>query len=302
MRDLVLCEKYLKQWGTSSWGLGILKYANGSFSSIAMVANGTDLNGWKLETAVNTFGPAADFNGDGADEILVTSAWGIGILGIGAPATLNAIVTAQNGSDIGWSLDSVTDVFGQTGNYSGGTFGSGGIGRAELLVSSPLGVGILVYGETTVETLAFISNGPLTGGWNLQMGANLLGPTANYDGNSQDQILVTSAWGIGVLTLNRTTDNVNEPVISELVATTVVQNGPLGDWSLDTTVDNLWLAGNYSPTLGQLGQVQAGVFVTSPWGIGILKLSEFDGVSSPMLQPNGARFGEWLLDTGSDQF
>ena len=289
---------------TSSWGLGILKYANGSFSSIAMVANGTDLdNGWTLDTAVNTFGPAADFNGDGADEILVTGASGIGILGIGGPATVIAIATAQNGSDIGgWDLDSVTNVFGQAGNYSGGVFGSGGSGRAELLVSSPLGVGILVYGEAAVETVAVIPNGPLTGGWNLQTGANLLGPTANYGGNSQDQILVTSASGIGVLTINRATDNVNEPVISELVATTVVQNGPLGDWPLDTAVDNLWLAGNYSPTLGQLGQVQAGVFVTSPFGIGILKLSAFNGVSSPMVQPNGTRFGEWLLDTGSDQF
>jgi hypothetical protein len=289
---------------TSSWGLGVLKYANGSLTSIAMVENGTDIGGWKLETEENTFGPAADFDGDGSDEIFVTSAWGIGILEeIATSGTLITVVMVQNGTNLGgWKLETSENVFGQAGNYSGGTVDTGGSGRAEFLVSSPWGVGILGYGETTIEALAVIPNGPLTGGWNLQTGANTLGPTANYDGNAQDQILVTSSWGIGVLTLNRTTDNVNEPVTTVLVATTVIPNGPIGAWSLDTTVDNVGLAGNYSPTLGQLGQIQAGLFVTSPWGIGILKLSEFDGVSAPMLQPNGTRLGEWLLDTRIDQF
>ena len=67
--------------------------------------------------------------------------------------------------------------------------------------------------------------------------------------NSQDEILVTSAEGIGVVALNRTTDNVNVPVTYELVATMAATKGPLGSWSLDTTVDTLGSVGNYNVIL-----------------------------------------------------
>jgi hypothetical protein len=45
-----------------------------------MAPNGARFGGWLLGTTVNQFGPAGDFNGDGADEVFVTSPWGIGIL------------------------------------------------------------------------------------------------------------------------------------------------------------------------------------------------------------------------------
>ena len=42
--------------------------------------NGTRFGGWLLNTGDNQFGPAADYDGDGHAELLVTSPWGIGIL------------------------------------------------------------------------------------------------------------------------------------------------------------------------------------------------------------------------------
>ena len=45
-----------------------------------MAPNGTRFGGWLLNSADNRFGLAADFDGDGLTEILVTSPWGIGIL------------------------------------------------------------------------------------------------------------------------------------------------------------------------------------------------------------------------------
>jgi hypothetical protein len=288
---------------TSPWGLGVLKYANGTLTSTQGVANGTSIGGWKLDTGVDKFGTTADFNQDGSDEILVTNPFGMGILPLGTPAAqVAAGNTAPNGTDFGgWKLDTRDDVFGRAGNYSGGTPADGGIDGVELLVSSQRGVGILVFGGS-IQALAVFPNGPLTGGWNLHTNINILGPTANYDGNGQDQILVTSSSGLGVLTLNRTTDNVNVPVSYELVATTVVPNGLVGTWPLDTTVDRLGCVGNYSPTLGELGEVQAGVFVTGPTGIAILKLSEYNGVSSPMVALNNKHLGDWRLDTSQDEF
>ena len=44
-----------------------------------MAPNGTRFGGWLLNTADNRFSPVGDFDGDGRDEILVTSPWGIGM-------------------------------------------------------------------------------------------------------------------------------------------------------------------------------------------------------------------------------
>ena len=43
------------------------------------------------------------------------------------------------------------------------------------------------------------------------------------------------------------------------------------------------------------------IFVTSPWGVGILQLSGAT-LSAPMMQPNGTRFGGWLLNTADNVF
>jgi len=44
------------------------------------------------------------------------------------------------------------------------------------------------------------------------------------------------------------------------------------------------------------GDGKAEIPVTSPWEIGILKLSD-NTLTSPMMAPNGTRFGDWLLNT-----
>ena len=43
-----------------------------------MALNGHGFGGWLLNTADNRFGPVGDFDGDGCDEIVVTSPWGLG--------------------------------------------------------------------------------------------------------------------------------------------------------------------------------------------------------------------------------
>jgi FG-GAP-like repeat len=286
---------------TSCWGLGVLKYLNGTITSIQMAPNGTRIGDWALSTGADVFGVTADFDQDGRDEVLVTSDWGVGFLSLGEPGaeTTEGGNTVKNGTDLGgWTLDTAHDVFGQVGNYSGGTVADGGVNGVELLVSGPSGVAILVG----MEVLAAFKNGPILGGWDLQTSKDVIGPTANYDGDNQDEILVTNSTGIGVLALNRSTDNVNSPVVYELVAKTVVPNGPLGNWNLDMNVDHLGNVGNYKPSYGQLGNIQSGVFVTGPTGIAIAKLSEWSGVSSPVTAKNGVRLGQWVLDTTKDVF
>jgi acyl-CoA hydrolase len=68
-----------------------------------------------------------------------------------------------------------------------------------------------------------------------------------------------------------------------------------GGWLLNTADNQIGIAGRY-----QAG-MQAGILVTSPWGIGILRLSG-GTLTAPMLQPNGTRFGGWLLNTADNEF
>ena len=46
---------------------------------------------------------------------------------------------------------------------------------------------------------------------------------------------------------------------------------------------------------------QAELLVSSPWGIGILRMAG-NTLTAPMLQPNGTRFGGWLLNTRDNEF
>jgi len=45
----------------------------------------------------------------------------------------------------------------------------------------------------------------------------------------------------------------------------------------------------------------AEVFVSSLWGVGVLKLAG-STMTALMLQPNGTRFGGWLLNTADNHF
>ena len=65
-----------------------------------------------------------------------------------------------------------------------------------------------------------------------------------------------------------------------------------GGWLLNTADNRFAADGHFSGGTEE-------VLVTSPWGIGILALSG-STMTSPMLQPNGTRFGGWLLNTADN--
>jgi hypothetical protein len=48
------------------------------------------------------------------------------------------------------------------------------------------------------------------------------------------------------------------------------------------------------------GDGHAESVVSSPWGVGVLKLAG-DQLTAPMMAPNGTRFGGWLLNTADNQ-
>jgi hypothetical protein len=62
-----------------------------------------------------------------------------------------------------------------------------------------------------------------------------------------------------------------------------------GEWLLNTADSRLGIAADYDG-----GWVE--ILASSPWGIGVFKLSGATLIS-PTMTPNGTRFGGWLLNT-----
>lgn len=264
---------------TSPWGVGIWKQAGSTMAAATMSPNGTRFGGWLLNTRDNDIGPAADFDGDGRAEVLVSSPWGVGVWKLSGP-TLSAPMLAQNGTRFGgWLLNTADNTFGPVGDLDGD-------GHAEIVVSSPWGVGVWKLTGTTFAAPMMAQNGTRFGGWLLNTADNTFGPVGDFDGDGKIEILVSSPWGVGLWQLAGGTFNV----------LMMAPNGTrFGGWLLNTADNKFGPAGDYD------GDGKAEIFVSSPWGVGIWKLATgtFD---VPMMQPNGIRFGGWLLNTADNDF
>src|SRR5262245_30514085 len=259
---------------TSPWGIGILKLSGNTLTSPMMAPNGTRFGGWLLNTADNRFDLMADFDGDGRDELLVTSPWGIGVLKMSG-GTLTAPMMAPNGTRFGgWLLNTADNRFGPVGDFDGD-------GQMEIMVTSPWGIGIIKLSGNKITVPMMATNGTRFGGWLLNTADNRFSPVGDADGDGKAEILITSPWGLGMLKLAGNTMTV--PMMAP--------NGTrFGDWLLNT-------ADNHISTMADLdGDGKAEILITSPWGIGVLKLSG-STLTSPMMAPNGTRFGGWLLNT-----
>ncbi|MGH3517394.1 MAG: FG-GAP repeat domain-containing protein, partial [Haloechinothrix sp.] len=176
-------------------------------------------------------------------------------------------------------LNTADNHFGPVGDFDGD-------GRAEILVTSPWGIGILKQSGGSLTPLMMAPNGTRFGGWLLNTADNHFGPVGDFDGDGRAEILVTSPWGIGILKLSGGT----------LTASMMQPNGTrFGGWLLNTADNRLGSVANYD------SDQRTEILVTSPWGLGFLRQSG-GTMTVPMMAPNGTRFGGWLLNTADNEF
>ncbi|MDY0963279.1 VCBS repeat-containing protein [Massilia sp. CFBP9026] len=263
---------------TSPSGIAILKLTGATLTPLMVADNVARVGDWSLDTVNDQFGPIADYDGDGSDEILVSSAWGVGILKL-AGGTLQTCMMAPNGTRFGgWVLDTSLNRFGPAGDYDGD-------GRAETLVTSAWGLALLKLTGGTLDAPMMQPSGTRFGGWLVDGGANRFGPAADYDGDGKVELLVTSAWGIGIL------KQAGNTMTSSMLAPNGTQ---FGAWLLDSSCNRFGLAADYD------GDGRDEILVTSPWGIGILKLNG-DTLGASMLAANGTGLGDWAVDARDEQ-
>ena len=264
---------------TSPWGIGIFKLSGSTFTVPAMAENGTRFDGWLLNTADNRFSPVGDVDGDGRDEILITSPWGLGILELSG-STITALMMAANGTRFGgWLLNTADNHVVTMADLDGDRM-------AEIVITSPWGLGVLKLLGSTLSSPVMAANGTRFGGWLLNTLDNRVGPAADFDGDGKADLFISSPWGIGVLEFagNTFTPGMMAP------------NGTrFGGWLLNT-------ADNHFDNIADFtGDGKADILVTSPWGIGIFRYAA-NTFDVPMMAANGTRFGGWLLNTADNRF
>jgi hypothetical protein len=201
----------------------VLRFNGSSLDSIAMVPNNTKLGDWVLNTAIDKFEVAADFDGDGKAEILVSNNNAIGVLKLQG-GSFTTLFTAATGKKLGsWTLDSKKDKMNIVGDFDKD-------GKTEILISSNWGIGILKLNGNKLETSTIFANGTRFGDWLLNTKDNRLNYIADFDGDKAAEILITSPWGMGIL----------KQAGSTFKAITMSPNGTrFGGWLLNTADNNL---------------------------------------------------------------
>jgi hypothetical protein len=153
----------------SPWGIGLLNLSGNSFSGLMLKPNGTDFAGWQLDTGSDHSWAAGNFAATNRDDLFVAGIPGIAVMRFDTPSkTFQALAVGNNGTRFGgWLLNTQDNRFDGFRDLTGD-------GRADILVSSPWGIGILSQSTSGFDNPVIAANGTRFGGWLLNTMDNKL--------------------------------------------------------------------------------------------------------------------------------
>ncbi len=266
---------------TSPWGIGVLTYDGTIWRPLVVKPNGTRFGGWNFQSADNTIRGVGDFNGDGKDDFVITSRWGIGILTLQGNSLRTLMIKPHDTWFGGWRYNATRDVIQEIADFDGDN-------KAEILITSAWGIGILELNGTSLSSKLAKPNGTRFGGWNFQSADNKIKGSGDFNNDGKDDFVVTSAWGIGILTLQGS--SLNTLMIKP-------KDTWFGAWRYDASVnrgkDVIRGIGDFD------GDNKADILITSSWGIGILELRS-NSLFAIVAKPNGTRFGGWNFQSADN--
>ncbi|AFL81174.1 ABC-type uncharacterized transport system, permease component [Aequorivita sublithincola DSM 14238] len=267
---------------TSGWGIGILTYNGIIWKPIVVQPNGSGFGGWNFNSRDNKIVGVGDFNGDGKDDFVITSNWGIGILTVNG-STLSALMIKPKDNWFNqWRYDASVnrgkDIIQGIGDFDNDN-------KDEILITSSWGIGILELRDNSLYSIVAKPNGTRFGSWNFNSADNKIKGVGDFNGDGKDDFVITSGWGIGILTVTGST-------LSTLMIKP--KDTWFNQWRYDASVnrgkDKIQGIGDFD------NDNRDEILITSSWGIGVLELRD-SSLYSIVAKPNGTRFGNWNFNT-----
>lgn len=262
---------------TSDWGAGLLRPTLQGFDGVVAQEAGHLAGGWNLAPRDQHIVAVADLDGDGRDDMLVRSEWGLGVLGL-ASSGLATLAITPNGWIGPWNLDTTSQSLVEVANLDQDA-------RHEVVVTSPWGIGVIEATGSSFVTALAEPSGTWFDAWHFDPRSTRVRNAADLNGDSREELVVTSDWGLGVLRV----------VGERFTSVAAVQNGTrLDGWVIDTQQDEIATGADVD------GNGSEDLVVTSPWGIGFLTLRD-GGLRGVALFPNGTWFGVWNYASDSTE-
>ncbi len=255
----------------------MLTLSSGALTPLHVVTNGTRFTGGWLFGLGDELKLKGDFDGDGREDLLLRSGWGMSILRRNTSGQLESVNMSAFGTSLGgWVLASTDAVWG-AGDFDGN-------GRTDLVLRSSSGLGLLTRDSVgALYPMNRVNFGTFLGNWNFGSD-NQAVAFADFSGDGRTDMALYSPWGWGILSRNTS---------GGLYDLVMLQHGAwAGLWHID---GSNWVLGARDLT----GNGRAELLVASAWGIGALQFYSGYGLWSEMAAPYEGLLGSWIVSPSS---
>jgi len=253
--------------------LGLLSLRGTLRGDFALPDN-TSIDGWVYSKATCTIRSTGDIDNDGIDEIIFTDAKGMAIVKY-REGSLRLVFWAASNALLGdWRYDDITNA-GRDWGYTIATFS--GQPFKELLLISKQGLATLKWEDGTLVTTHVFKNGQVFGNWKVNTADRLVG-VAPLQNSNEATIVFENKVDMHLVT-------VANPQQSFTLKTGV----RYGQWLFSRNDNTIQCFGDFD------GDGVAEIFISSPWGIGVLKWRG-DVVVSVAMHINGTTLNGYVVN------